>query len=133
MNNNQREFELWFDQAKYDLHAAEGSIDHGDYEWACFQAQQSAEKALKAFLFLKGERAIITHSVYRLIKMCLNYDSEFKTIINAKELDEYYIPTRYPNGLPDEVPHRFYNLEDAEKCVNYAKSVISMIERLGRQ
>ncbi|MFQ6057108.1 MAG: HEPN domain-containing protein [Methanosarcinales archaeon] len=113
MNNNKREFELWFDQA---------NIDHGDYEWACFQAQQSAEKALKAFLFLKGERAILTHSVYGLIIKCLNYDSAFRTIIKAKELDEYYIPTRYPNGL-----------EDAEKCVNYAKSVISMIERLGRQ
>jgi len=40
----------WLDQAKKDLEATNSSLKSGHFEWCCFQAQQSAEKALKALL-----------------------------------------------------------------------------------
>jgi HEPN domain-containing protein len=44
----------WFNQALRDLEQAESSQAEGRHEWACFAAQQSAEKAVKALhLFLK--------------------------------------------------------------------------------
>jgi len=49
-DNNRTEFRQWLAQAKYDLSAARQSTKNGSYEWACFQAQQAGEKALKAFL-----------------------------------------------------------------------------------
>jgi len=110
--------------------AAKNSIINKSYEWACFQAQQAAEKALKAYLYLKGKRLIISHSIFKLIKECLNFDNEFKNILDARELDKYYIPTRYPNGLPDQIPHEFYNLGDAKLCVDYAEKILSLIKKL---
>jgi HEPN domain-containing protein len=38
----------WMRQANKDLRHAERSLEFGDYEWACFAAQQAAEKAVKA-------------------------------------------------------------------------------------
>jgi len=130
VDNLQQEFRLWFEQAKYDLKAAKDSLKSKNYEWSCFQAQQAAEKALKAYLFLKGEDLIITHSIFRLIKKCVAHNREFKSIEHCRELDKYYVPTRYANGLPDLVPHEFYTKEDANKCVEYAEIVISKTEKI---
>lgn len=38
----------WMDQAERDLQHARSDVDGGYYEWACFSAQQAAEKAVKA-------------------------------------------------------------------------------------
>ena len=57
----------WFDQAKWDLKAARDSEAAGNYEWACFQAQQAAEKALKAFLLAVGSMPPLTHSIRTLL------------------------------------------------------------------
>ena len=41
----------WFKQALRDLKAAKDNLNAENYEWACFQSQQSAEKAVKAVAF----------------------------------------------------------------------------------
>ena len=71
----------------------------------------------------------MTHSVFQLLERCNKYSKDFKKIIHTKTLDEYYVPTRYPNGLPDAIPHKFYVKEDAQKCVNYAKEVVLLVRR----
>jgi len=45
MNANLKEALRWIRQADKDLSGAKNSLKAGDYEWSCFQAQQSAEKA----------------------------------------------------------------------------------------
>lgn len=42
----------WLKQGQRDLTHARRAMGAGDYEWACFAAQQGAEKAVKA-LYLK--------------------------------------------------------------------------------
>lgn len=44
MNANLKEALRWIRQADKDLNSAKNSLKAGDYEWSCFQAQQSAEK-----------------------------------------------------------------------------------------
>ena len=127
MSNNERYSNIWFTQAKYDLEAAQVSKENGIFEWACFQAQQSGEKALKAFLFLNRRRNVIIHSIRKLIEECGKLNDEFLKLKKAKVLDQYYIPTRYPNGLPDEIPHEYYSLEDANLCVKYAQKIIHLV------
>jgi len=39
----------WLEQAKHDLTHARQSIGLEHFAWACFAAQQAAEKAVKAF------------------------------------------------------------------------------------
>jgi len=41
--------------------------------------------------------------------MAVNIDADFKRVASAKKLDRYYIPTRYPNGLPGGVPSRYFD------------------------
>ena len=39
----------------------------------------------------------------------------------AALLDKYYIPTRYPNGLPDLTPDEVYTRREAEEAVRIAE------------
>jgi len=131
MGKNEIEFARWFEQARDDLEAARDSRKAGHHEWACFQAQQAAEKALKAFLLLQGKRRFPSHSVKELLGEAIELDARFRTVDRARRLDEYYIPTRYPNGLPGTTrPHEFYDEEDALECLRLAEMVLSAIDRI---
>ena len=55
------------DQAHRDLEHARVSIDSGHFEWACFAAQQAAEKAVKAVYEQLGGVAW-GHSVTELLQ-----------------------------------------------------------------
>ena len=125
------EEQRWLGQAEKDLESARDSSKAGHYEWACFQSQQAAEKALKAFLYSKGLRAILTHSIRELVLDCSKYESDFSNLVNqAKVLDTYYIPTRYPNGLVgNEIPAQYYSEEDASQCINYAGLILRTVKR----
>ncbi|MBN2072734.1 MAG: HEPN domain-containing protein, partial [Actinobacteria bacterium] len=64
----------------------------------CFQAQQAAEKALKA-LYLNYSADPWGHSVVKLINDFPEKKAkeEITELLNkARELDKLYIPTRYP-------------------------------------
>ncbi|MGE5632875.1 MAG: HEPN domain-containing protein, partial [Caulobacteraceae bacterium] len=57
-------------------------------------------------------------------------DPDFKAIAPAKKLDRYYILTRYPNGLPGEVPSRYFDDPDeAEDAMRLARSAVELVER----
>jgi HEPN domain-containing protein len=122
----------WLGQAEKDLESARDSGKAQHYEWACFQSQQAAEKALKAFLYSKGLRAILTHSIRELVLECSKYESDFSNFVaQAKVLDTYYIPTRYPNGLVgNEIPAQYYSEEDANQCIDYAGLILKTAKRL---
>ncbi|RLE69314.1 MAG: DNA-binding protein, partial [Thermoprotei archaeon] len=48
------EAKRWFMQSLRDIKAARDSFSAGNFEWVCFQAQQAAEKAVKALHFALG-------------------------------------------------------------------------------
>ena len=125
------EEQRWLRQAEKDLESARDSSKAGHYEWACFQSQQAAEKALKAFLYSKGLRAVLTHSIRELVLDCSKYESDFSNFLSqAKVLDTYYIATRYPNGLVgNEIPAQYYSEEDASQCINYAELILRTAKR----
>jgi HEPN domain-containing protein len=128
-----RESSRWLTQAKWDLKAAQDSASAGHFEWACFQAQQAAEKALKSFLYGAGASPLALHSVRRLLAECERLDPKFAEVRRAAELDRYYVSTRYPNGLPDDVPHDHFTAEAAQQCQSLASSVIAFVERLSEK
>jgi len=45
-------------------------------------------------------------------------------------LDKYYIPTRYPNGLPDLTPAQVFTVEDAKDCKDRAYKILKAVERV---
>jgi len=113
------------------LRAAKNSLKSKNFEWSCFQAQQVAEKALKAFLYNKGYTSILTHSIKELINESIKFESEFNQFKSVSRfLDTFYIPTRYPNGLVGNLaPFEYYEEEDAIKCINYAESILMIVKK----
>lgn len=115
----------WLEQAEEDLKWAELLVHQGGYHIACFLAQQVAEKALKAVLYAQGKEIIIGHSIERLCTQATEYFPEFgERKSRWALLDAYYIPTRYPNGLPGSIPARVYDRETAQGAVGLAAEVV---------
>lgn len=122
----------WLKQAEADPQAAWDSYRARHYEWSCFQAQQSGEKALKAYLYEKGYTSVMTYLLKELVRECLKFDEAFQAIAqDAKYLDMFSIPIRYPNGLSGELaPSEFYEEEDAKKCLSSAESILQTVKDL---
>lgn len=57
----------WFNQVLRDLEQAKDSRQVGRHEWACFAAQQAAEKAVKALHLYLGQEAW-GHIIARLLQ-----------------------------------------------------------------
>lgn len=128
-------------QAAEDIKAATTSMKNSHYEWACFQSQQSAEKSLKALLLVLNIDAW-GHGLVHLIKKWKELISENKEegqkidarefqelFENCQELDRHYIQPRYPNGFASGYPAEYYNQKTANKCINYAKNIITFVKK----
>jgi HEPN domain-containing protein len=127
------EAERWLAQAENDLAFAEHGLALGFYAQTCFLAQQVAEKAAKAVHYARGARVVMGHSVDGLLE-ALEADAPEVAALRsgAKELDQHYVPTRYPNGLPGNVPFQAYTEEQARRSLGHARVVVSFARaRLG--
>jgi HEPN domain-containing protein len=49
---------------------------------------------------------------------------------SALELDGYYIPTRYPNGLPDGIPANVFTQDAAQDAVAMASEAVGWVRQL---
>jgi len=118
----------WLEQAEEDLKWSGDLAERGGYHIACFLAQQVGEKALKAFLYARGEELVIGHSVERLCTAAAGFDREFAEKVKKWSiLDGYYVATRYPNGLPDSIPARVYTAQAAADAVSIAGEVVDFV------
>jgi len=133
MRNPTRDEALrWLTHALDEFGDADDLRERGRFYLALFHFQQAAEKALKAFLYthLKSAQVFYTHSVGELLKMASEIDSDFQELQNVKKLDRYYIPTRYPNGLPGGVPSRhFDDPDEALDAMKMAKGVLDLAKK----
>src|SRR3972149_8240162 len=119
----------WFVQAQSEFEDALMLEKRKRFYLSLFLSQQATEKALKAFLFFKGEEELFTHSVKDLIDIALVYDKDFENIKSAKNLDRYYVPTHYPNGLAGNVPAEFFDKpEECEGAQKRARAVIGLVK-----
>ena len=94
----------WIRQARRDLEQARTSSSAGYYEWACFAAQQAAEKAVKA-VFQEHHLEAWGHVVHQLLDKWPAEETPSAELIDAaRRLDRHYIPTRYPTASSPERP-----------------------------
>lgn len=115
----------WFKQAERDLEQAIDSQRAGRHEWACFAAHQSAEKAVKA-LHLAHRQEAWGHVVARLLAdLPLNVPPDL--IDKGRVLDNFYIPTRYPNGHPAGAPYEHYGVLQSEQAIAYASEIVEFV------
>lgn len=92
----------WFKFANEDLSSAEFLLNKvpTPLEIICYHCQQSAEKYLKGFLLLNGEKLQRTHDLIFLNNICKKYSSEFENIDDdCLELIDYGVEVRYPMNI----------------------------------
>jgi HEPN domain-containing protein len=124
----------WLDQAEADLKTAKDCLKDENYYASAFFSQQSAEKGLEGFLYSKGYRALITHSVTELLEESSKLRRVFEGFVNyGKELDRHYIGSRYPNFYPKGPAYKYYTEEIAERCLNYAELILREVRKFLRR
>lgn len=87
-------------QADADPEHVELSAGEGDFEWACFAAQQTTVEAVRA-LYMPRHGDPWEHSLLMLLQSLpeeLLAASSPDLLDSARTLDKQYIPIRYPNG-----------------------------------
>jgi HEPN domain-containing protein len=120
----------WIDQAEWDLEHARNDVRGGFYDWACFSAQQAAEKAVKAALQKQGIDAW-GHSVADLLQELRPSAPVSQDLTDAAlELDKAYIPARYPDAHPSGSPRRRYTRVEAERLVGHAEAIVQFCQGL---
>lgn len=124
------EADRWRRQAAHDLAFARVALRERFHAQACFVAQQAAEKAVKAIAYGLGERTVIGHSLVTLIS---RYGVRAPELHDLRELggilDQYYVPTRYPNGLAGGVPFEAFGESQAAAAVDAADRFVQLAER----
>jgi len=120
----------WLEEASEDLRHAKASLEAGSYNWACFAAQQAAEKALKAFMigFLR-RRPPHVHDLtmlYEEVRGMLDLPENAREGLG--ELSAYYVLARYPNaGL--RRPSKSIGRVQAERAIAVSEGVVQAVKR----
>lgn len=114
----------WWRQAQRDLRHARNALNSGDYEWACFAAQQAAEKAVKA-VYQRLHMEAWGHVVHRLLEELPSTHLPGVELVDAgRRLDRFYIPARYPNGFASGAPGDFFSAADAASAIADGEAIL---------
>ena len=117
----------WLAQAERDFAQAKESMSGGRHEWACFAAQQAAEKAVKALHLRLGQEAW-GHVVARLLSELPSAATPPSELIErGRVLDNFYVPTRYPNGHPEGAPYQHYGALQSQQAVDHASAILEFV------
>ena len=122
----------WLQQARADLEVAAVNAGAGHHEWACFACHQAVEKALKG-LHLRHGQQIWGHGLGRswrelpppvhnaLAGAVPDLDDRLRI------LDALYIPTRYPDSLPDGAPADHFGRLQSDDALRHARSIVDAV------
>ncbi len=118
----------WLNRAKSSLAKARGAVSiPGVYlEDVCFDAQQAAEKAIKAVLLSVHRDFPYTHDLVELITVAERIGIVVpEAVLGATRLSDYAVETRYP-GVWEPVTWEEYEqaAATAEAVVEWAESLI---------
>ena len=123
---NRAEALRWLRAADDDLKTADVLKKAGQFAHCCFHSQQAAEKALKAVLYDRDADPW-GHSVAKLLGSMRDITGtavDQTRHAHALVLDRFYVPTRYPNGLPELSPDEAYGATDAETALLYGREIV---------
>ncbi|MEK7814286.1 MAG: HEPN domain-containing protein [Chloroflexota bacterium] len=136
MKNPKETARRWLAQAEHSLDVTQVLLAQSLWPEVCFHAEQTAQLALKAYLFLEGRRFINVHSIRALAEECNKYDATFTPIIDyGRILDRYYLATRYPDVLPPPaVPFESFTEPEAHQALDYATEIVELARaRISRE
>jgi HEPN domain-containing protein len=117
----------WLNRARSNLAKAQEipDLEYVYLEDLCFDAQQAAEKAIKAVLIHLNAQFPYTHDLARLLSLAEQAGTEVPDDIKpAVALTEYAVATRYPS------PSEPVSMDEYEEAVSLAAMVLTWAQRI---
>lgn len=122
---NNQTAKKWLQYAFDDLSWTEANLKEGVWYGACFTAQQTVEKSLKAYLINNGSVLKKVHDLGALLEECIKLDDSFSVLKeHCVILTDYYAPSRYP----DMGEFMDFTKEKAEEAYKFAKEITSFVK-----
>ena len=117
----------WLKQAEEESSMADYLLQGGYFKGACYHAQQSIEKSIKARLFTKGWELEKTHSLARLVAIGEDYKLSFE--LSDEEI--VFVDSIYRGRYPAEtglLPYGEPSRADAGKAVGIARRIFKEMQ-----
>jgi len=113
----------WIEKAEGDFRTAQrekDAVEYPNYDAACFHAQQSAEKYLKARLVEAGKGFPKTHDLSAILNLVLPLEALWESLREDLErLTDLGVEVRYPGTTADS--------EDADEAMRTAQHVRQIV------
>ena len=119
----------WLTKAASDLRSARvlGSADDAPLDTAIYHCQQTAEKAVKAFLVSKEISPEKTHDIRKLTLEAAIHEPRFNEVMDmAVALTPYAWEFRYPDDLAETYPTR----EEFDEALQHAQAIYDFVLNL---
>lgn len=131
MKDSKAQAARWLKQAEYDLKEAEKCLADESFSYACFFAEQAAQKSLKGYLMSKGWRFVNIHAIGELLKEAAKSNGALMELLPlGQKLDRYYLSSRYPDALPEPaIPAESYGLDEGREAVEISRKIVLMITK----
>ncbi len=120
------------------LEGAKWRMSRGEYDLACFEAEQAAQLAIKSFLYEVLGSAPRIHDLHELLGLLYRVLEEgglgelaglVADFAKKRRKDIWLLNDAYYRGRYGYID---YSGEEAEKCIEAAKEVIEFIEKARR-
>lgn len=119
----------WLERASEDLTVARLVLGEDFTSHACFLSQQCIEKALKGYLLAKSHTYPRTHKLVDLLQVCSSIDTAFSQFeTDCIRIDEYYVPTRYPDAVPGGGPEGIPSKAKSKAALNAAENILQFVK-----
>ena len=133
-SNPKAEAERWLLHAERDLGFGRLGLEMGGfYAQVCFMAHQSAEKALKALLYLRGSRLVQERSISELLRRVVDTHpglSRYQDL--ASQLDQHYLICRYLGVQPGGPSYELIDEAQAKETVGQGANLVLEIRNIIR-
>jgi len=130
MDDTRRELlRSWLTKAASDLRSARvlGSADDAPLDTAIYHCQQTAEKAVKAFLVAKEISPEKTHDIRKLTLEAAVHEPRFNEVMDmAVSLTPYAWEFHYPDDLAETYPTR----EEFDEALHHAQAIYDFVLNL---
>lgn len=121
----------WLAQATADSESAAMACDQERYDLSLFMCQQTAEKLVKAVLIWRSGDYQRTHLIGDLVEELRRVDVPLAdALTELRALDNYYLPTRYPDALGGAVPALTFQREETDLARDRVARGLRVVERL---
>ncbi len=118
----------WLNKAKRDLDTAHKlSIDPDPYlDTAVYHCQQTAEKAIKAYLVFHDRKFEKTHDIEVLLQLAIPFNNDFSKWLDAGDILTPYVAIyRYPGDIIEPTLEEFNEAyQSAERIYHFVKNLL---------